>query len=233
VVKIFAVDPKRPDITTEQFHAHWRGPHAELALRIKTQRRYVQNHRLPVEVPGLAPCPYEGIAEVWFDDLAAATSLLTDPDYTEYALLDEPNFVDMSGIAFFPTSEHVVVEGPPIEKDTELVKLLLLVRRKDGLTPGEFAERWREYGSVVTDSLPGLRRYVQCPAAAEAYADGQPVFDGVGEFWWDDVEAFRRAWQANAEDGRTREGAAAFIDFSVLTGMLAEEYRVLWPGPLR
>jgi uncharacterized protein (TIGR02118 family) len=229
VVKIFALDPKRPDLTVEQFHEHWRGPHAELALKIKTQRRYVQNHRLPVEVPGLAPCPYEGIAEVWFDDYAAAASLATDPDYTEHARLDEPNFVDMEGLVFFPTGERVMLGGPPIERDTPLVKLLLLVRRKPGLSPEEFDRHWRElHGPLMVAAHPGLRRYVQCPTLPEAYAGGDPAYDGVGELWWDDLETFRRSWGAAAADGQLRRIAGSFVDMPP-AGMLAEEYRVLWP----
>lgn len=229
MVKVFALDVKRPDLTVEQFHAHWRGTHAELALRITTQRRYVQSHRLPVEVAELAPCPYEGVAEIWFDDLAAFEALATDPSYTEYARKDEPNFLDMERLAFFPGCERVVLEGPRIERDTPLVKLLLLLRRKPGLTLEEFGERWRDpHGPLTVATLPGLRRHVQCPVVPEAYREGEPVFDGVSELWWDDVDAFRHSWQEALGDGRLLEDAAAFVDLPALTGLLAEEYRLVW-----
>ena len=227
MIKVFALDPRRPDLTEEQFHAHWRGPHAELALRIRSQRRYVQNHRLPVKVPGLAPCIYDGMAEVWFDDFAAADGLLTDPDYTEYSFLDEPNFIDMTRIRFFSTGERVVLEGPPIAREADLVKVLLLLSRLPGLSPGAFDERWLPHGASAVAAMPGLLRHVQCPTSPESYAKGEPAFDGVSELWWPDTDTFRRDWAAASS--ALLEGMAAFAVVPEVTGFLAEEYRVIWP----
>jgi len=81
MVKAFALLPKKPGISDEQFHNHWRGVHAQLALRITSLRRYVQSHRLPQPVPGFPTPPYEGVAEVWFDDLGAAQRMRESPEY--------------------------------------------------------------------------------------------------------------------------------------------------------
>jgi uncharacterized protein (TIGR02118 family) len=97
VIKLFGLIPKRPDLTDEPFHAHWANTHKELAPRIRALGQYVQSHRIPGAVPGLASSPYEGIAEVWLDDIATAVGLADDPDYTENARLDEPNFIDCRG----------------------------------------------------------------------------------------------------------------------------------------
>jgi uncharacterized protein (TIGR02118 family) len=91
MIKLFGLIPKRTDITDERFHAHWASTHRDLALRISALRRYVQSHRVPVALPGLPSAPYEGIAEVWLDDVATALSLGEDLEYTENAKLDEPS----------------------------------------------------------------------------------------------------------------------------------------------
>ena len=94
MVKVFALIPRRGDISEQQFHEHWAGPHAQLALRITTLRRYVQSHRVAPKLDGLPEPPYDGIAEVWFDDAAAAASMGEDPNYVDHAHADEPNFID-------------------------------------------------------------------------------------------------------------------------------------------
>src|SRR5919198_1683687 len=98
MIKVFALLPKKPGISDEQFHRHWRAVHAPLALRIASLRRYVQSHRLPQPVPGFSGSPYEGAAEVWFDDLQAASRMRESPEYLEGAFRDEPNFIDTSGL---------------------------------------------------------------------------------------------------------------------------------------
>jgi uncharacterized protein (TIGR02118 family) len=115
MVKVFALLPRRADVTEDYFHEHWAGPHGELALRITTINRYVQSHRVAPGVSSLSPAPYDGIAEVWFVDLATAAGMADDPNYANYAHLDEPNFIDTEHLAFVMTSEHVVRAGNPTD----------------------------------------------------------------------------------------------------------------------
>src|SRR3954447_25408975 len=135
MIKLFGLIAKRPDLTDEQFHAHWRTTHKEHALRIGALRGYVQSHRVRVAVPGVASAPYEGIAEVWLDDVAAALGLADDPDYTENAKLDEPNFSDVDRHGVIVAAEQVVKAGPPVAQDDAGVKLMLLLDGADGVDP--------------------------------------------------------------------------------------------------
>ena len=45
---------------------------------------------------------------------------------------------------------------------------------------------------MVTE-LPGVRRYVQSHTRPAAYRDGEPIYDGIAELWFDDTEAARAA----------------------------------------
>ena len=163
MIKGFALIPKRPDVSDEKFHTHWRTIHADLALRILALRRYVQSHRIPSQVPGFAASPYEGAAEIWFDDLATAQGLKDNPDYLEGAFKDEPNFIDVPRLTFLNTRENVVVAGPQLAKDAPGIKGLFLVKRKPGLSVAEFQDYWRNKHAPLVPKTPGLRHYVQLP----------------------------------------------------------------------
>ena len=54
MVKVFALIPRRGDISEQQFHEHWAGPHAQLALRITTLRRVTLSART-VSCPSFVP----------------------------------------------------------------------------------------------------------------------------------------------------------------------------------
>ena len=100
MIKGYALIPKKPDISLEQFHRHWREVHAPLALRVKTLKRYVQSHRIPQDIPGFTTSPYEGLAEIWFEDVQTGQGLGDNPDYINGAYADEPNFISDEGRHF-------------------------------------------------------------------------------------------------------------------------------------
>jgi uncharacterized protein (TIGR02118 family) len=236
MIKLFALLPKREDVTLEQFHEHWRTTHRDYALRMRSLRRYVQGHRLasapdgfpPAPFEGFEAAPYPGIAEAWFEDLAAAAGMGEDPDYTEGAKLDEPNFMDVDASRFLLTEENVVLEGPPVERDAASIKALLLLRRRPDMTPAQFRRRWHEQHAPLAGQIPGLTRYVQSHAAAETYApEAMPPFDGVGELWWPDLDACRHAW-TTPEMQRVLADAREFVGPGS-SAALVEELRVIWP----
>ncbi|MCW2958396.1 MAG: Ethyl tert-butyl ether degradation EthD [Solirubrobacterales bacterium] len=226
MVKVFALIPRRPDVSQDFFHEHWAGPHAELAKRITTLRGYVQSHRIEPGVMGLPASIYEGIAEVWFDDAATAAGMGEDPNYAEGAHLDEPNFIDTDNLGFLLSEVEVQREGPPIAKDDPGAKAMLLLNRADGLSPADFAQRIRS--ADLAAAVPDATRVSVAVALPDMYADGaEPTFDAVVELWFPSVDAFSSAWTAKgrqvaqALDGLvSREASAAF---------LGEELRVLWP----
>ena len=229
MIKVFALLPKKPDISDEQFHRHWREVHAPLALRIKTLKRYVQSHRLPQSISGFAASPYEGVAEVWFDSVETATGLRTNPDYLNGAYTDEPNFIETSGLTFLLTRENVVVAGPAFAKDTPAVKGLFLVKRKPGLSVAEFQDYWRTKHAPLVPRTPHLLRYVQCHVLPETYeSDTPPAYDGVAELWWPNLATFQESWASPELQVEQLNDARNFVG-SGSTAFLAEEFRVIWP----
>lgn len=74
----------------------------------ETVRRYVQQHAMPVELPGLPPIKYDGITELWFDDVNSLGRCFSDAEYMAKIRPDEEKFLDLHGCDFIVSSETVV-----------------------------------------------------------------------------------------------------------------------------
>ncbi len=74
MIKFTILLRRKPSMTHDEFVAYHRERHAPLfcALPAVRQhvRRYVQCHTVPASMPGLPPVTFDGITELWFDDVA-------------------------------------------------------------------------------------------------------------------------------------------------------------------
>ncbi len=107
MVKLIEMMTRKEGLTHEQFMKHWTEVHAPIVKKIPGLRRYVQNHSIPMK-KGVAP--YDGIAEVWYDDMDAFRAVLKwyreNPEIQE----DEKKFLDMSKLQHFICEEKVFKE---------------------------------------------------------------------------------------------------------------------------
>ncbi len=115
---------RRQDLTVEEFHRYWRDEHGPLvAERAEALgvRRYQQVHTL--DQPALhqalrrrnggSPEPFDGIAEVWVDDLETFRSGAGGPEAHLAArelLEDEANFIDLFNSPMWLGEEVVFVD---------------------------------------------------------------------------------------------------------------------------
>ena len=80
MVKFTILLKRNSTLTQAEFVEHHTGVHAALFMSIpvvkETVRRYVQQHAMAVELPGMPPVKYDGITELWFDDVAALGAVL-------------------------------------------------------------------------------------------------------------------------------------------------------------
>lgn len=89
MIKTVTILHRRADLTSDEFHQHWKTVHAALVLAMPRVRKYVQCR--PLEVPGReAPC--DGVAEVWYDSVADFLATAASPEYARL-LADERNFM--------------------------------------------------------------------------------------------------------------------------------------------
>lgn len=104
---------KRVDMSQDDFVAYHKNQHAPLFTALpevqQYVRKYVQCHALPVALPGFPPTYYDGITELWFDDVEAIGKLFTAPQYLALIRPDEEKFIAMNECSFLITTEMVVI----------------------------------------------------------------------------------------------------------------------------
>lgn len=230
MIKGIALAKKKSGMDPSEFHRYWRQTHGPLALQMSKMRRYVQTHRTDDVFPGFESCSYDGLAEIWFDDLATLKDLPNDPEYQNGAQADEPNFVDMDSLKFIATTEKVFIEGPRIEKDTKCLKAVFLLTKKDGMAVNEFQDYWVNGHAPQIPTDAGIMRYTQSHTLPETYATDNPAYDGIAELSFADYAAFSSYWNSDRIQAIFAADAPIFLQAEKCTAFLAEDYRVRWPG---
>jgi uncharacterized protein (TIGR02118 family) len=86
-----------------------------------------------------------------------------------------------------------------------MVKAIHYCKRKPGLAFEEFGSYWRTAHAPIVSQVPGVRRYVQSLPIGSVYQGFEPVYDGVTEVWFDDLQAMRHGLDS-------RQGRAAHAD---------------------
>lgn len=113
---------RQPHLSPEEFQRYWRDEHGPLvrnhaaALGI---RQYIQVETLdsPINAaiarPRNAPEPYDGVAELWWDDaeaLAAAAQTEAGREASRALIEDEKRFIDLSASPIFLSREHTIID---------------------------------------------------------------------------------------------------------------------------
>ena len=116
MVKFTILLKRKASLTHAEFVDHHKGVHAKLFMSIpavkETVRRYVQEHTLPVELPGMPPAKYDGITELWFDDVESLGRCFSDSEYMARVRPDEEAFLDLHGCDFLVSVANVVTGSP-------------------------------------------------------------------------------------------------------------------------
>lgn len=92
MIKVMMFIHRRPDLTFDEFRAHYEGTHVPLALsRLGYLRRYIRNYFPPRE--GVSQ-PCDCVTELWFDDVESlqkqSARMANDPALSD----DELKFMD-------------------------------------------------------------------------------------------------------------------------------------------
>ena len=72
-------------------------------------RHYTQQHSLNNVPGGLPIVPYDGVAELWLDDLSSLMTISGHQDYASVVAKDEENFLDRTKTVMFLSSESRIV----------------------------------------------------------------------------------------------------------------------------
>lgn len=111
MIKLFVFLKRREDMTPEEFHAYWRDTHAELALDLpefkRHLRRYTQAHNIEsasFDFPA-GHVGFDGIAEVWFEDVESMNRAFREQRYLEVIRPDEYKFLDLDACRIMVANE--------------------------------------------------------------------------------------------------------------------------------
>jgi uncharacterized protein (TIGR02118 family) len=112
MIKFTILLVRNPQLSHEQFVEHHKSVHADLFMSVpvvqQTVRRYVQQHRIDAELPGMPPTKYDGITELWFDNVESLARCFSDPEYLKRIRPDEESFLDLHACDFVISAENVV-----------------------------------------------------------------------------------------------------------------------------
>ena len=222
MVKLVVYFKRRADMEVEPFQEYWRTRHAEVVRGLPGIRRYVQSHTLLAGYRKGEPA-FDGIAEVWFDDVDAIRAL--DGGGALRAVQeDEARFIDRSTMRTLVTDEHLIKDGDPPDG---AVKNIEFVRRRPDLGVEEFQRYWRETHGPLASEIPVIVRYVQSHCRRGGYANGrQPPCDGVAITWFASTDAMRESARTDAY-ARTRADEANFIAPGELPFIITREHVVI------
>jgi uncharacterized protein (TIGR02118 family) len=220
--KVAALIHRREDLSFNAFVRYWQDRHADVIVdNVPGLRRYVQNPRLPADPPsGL--WPYDGMAELWFDDLETFKAQLAVAGETIRE--DEDQFIAARPV-WFPCGEDIIREVSPATSGelAQMAKVVAVVRRADDVSFDEFVRYWREDSpDLLLKDLPEARRYVQSTRVPAGRPDGWP-YDGMAELWFDDL--LSRQPQIELVADRLRRDEAQLI--GTLDWYPAQEHPVL------
>ena len=108
MIKVVYCITKKAGLSDEEFFRYWVDVHGPIGARIPGLRRLVQSHRLTVSADKHPP-GYDGMAELWFDNLEALLAARQSPEW-KASTDDEANFIDRGKVAYFVSEERVVLD---------------------------------------------------------------------------------------------------------------------------
>lgn len=170
-------------MSEQEFQDYWRYVHAiNYAMPIPQVRKYKIDCRM--DVANLYhPLAYAGVAEIWLkNEQEKAESVLT-PEYLEGAKKDEKKWAATWQTLVLDTVATPLYESQLQCKERPEYKLLVLLKRKENTTLGQFHEHILTTNAHYAAKTPGLIRNVSCFVRDRYYADGaEPFFDYIGHF---------------------------------------------------
>jgi uncharacterized protein (TIGR02118 family) len=219
---------QRPGMTEEEFHNYWVKVHAvQYASKIPQIRKYLVNTR--VALPGENKEPlWSGVAEIWLKDEKEQLESLQSKEFLLGARRDEPNWAAFWRTVGLDTTAHTILEGPGEAHDSDMVKLLILSKRREGLPLDRFRSYCLGPHAAKVLELPGLRRYCQGHVRDGAYAVGEAVLDCVEQLWFDDVDAVLAA-QRSVQQDIVNADYRLFVEERYIHEVLVKEHWIIGP----
>jgi uncharacterized protein (TIGR02118 family) len=253
MIRFVYVIRRRQGLSLAEFQKYWRNNHGPLVAKHSTTmriRRYVQTHTLedPIndairERRGLQS-PYDGVAELWWDNTEELIAAAEKPDYQSAAdelLEDEKNFIDFSKSSLWFAYELPQVNPSPENilalEESPIIKICYFGNILTGLSMEEAQLYWRmNHGPLLRSLAPALaiKRYIQVHRLVTPFDEGprlirgemEEPYMGHAELWYDrkDLAAAMATPEGVRAGELAAEDEAKFIDFQRSAMWLAKEH---------
>jgi uncharacterized protein (TIGR02118 family) len=198
---------RRADLPQSVFFDWWLGQHRALAERLPGLRRYTIS--LAAEAQD---GPFDGVAELWFDDLAAADAAFASPagqaaraDADAHAARHER----------LNLTEHMTLDHP----DPPRFKYTAGLKRRADMSREAFAHWWLERHVPYVKRFPDVRKY----RVSLVESGPETIVDGLAEVWFDDMATLRRVTASEVVKEAQRHSVAHTSD---RIRLVVEEHRI-------
>lgn len=224
---IFA-QPK-PGMSEPDFWDYWLHVHAvRYASQIPQIRRYMVCTRVDYRDCGAVPPPFSGVAEIWLRAEEQIASLQSE-QFLEGARADEPKWAAFWATLALDTDAFVIEEGPPLTPSPTWIKLYRLLRRREGVPLPLFRDFALGRYAQQVRRLPGLLRYLQCHCRDGLYKIGEPRFDAVEQWWFEDTHALQNALGSAEFSSGVEPLQEFFINPAHLLTLAVSEHWIIGP----
>ena len=195
---------RKPDLTHEEFVEYWQTNHTPIAREIEGVVRYAT----VVDTFDPESAPFDGIAELYFDDLNALYDALGsegsrdyDPDRgkAKEAREDVDNFLAIDERPRLIGEERIQFDETGGDTDG-LYKVSLPLTRREDMSHEAFREYWLEEHAPLVDDVPGVVRYATVLPTEPDHAE----FDGIAELYFEDPNWLAAFVGRPVEDGYDR-----------------------------
>ncbi len=111
MIKLFAVVRRKPGMSPEEFHEHWREVHAPLVAASRSGSHVLRYERHPRPLDDYDrpfASDVDGVTVQWFASGAEFDASVAEPDYADIAA-DVDTFIDTDNLTWVLTEEPEVV----------------------------------------------------------------------------------------------------------------------------
>ena len=198
---------RRTDLSQPLFFEWWLGQHRALAEQLPGLCQYTIS--LAAEAQD---GPFDGMAELWFDDLAAADAAFAS-SAGQAARADADAHVARR--ERLNLTEHTIVDHPTPPR----FKYTSGLKRRDDMSREAFADWWLERHVPYVKQFPAVRKY----RVSLVESGPETVVDGVAEVWFDDLVTLRRVLASEVVKEAQQHSVAHTSD---RLRLVAKEHRI-------
>ena len=167
---------RHPDLS-QPFFVDWcLGQHRALAEQLPGLRQYIISLAADTQEG-----PFDGMAELWFDELAAADAAFASPA-GQVARADADAHVARR--ERLNLTEHTIIDHPTPPR----CKFAAGLKRRADMSRAEFARWWLERHVPYVKKFPDVRKY----RVSLVESGPETIVDGLAEVWFDDMATLRR-----------------------------------------